>query len=65
MVREPGVRSAADRTNSNSRARCTTVPLVVATPGGSGSFWMLENRNCIGHDVNDETRDGESVIGTG
>jgi hypothetical protein len=26
---------------------------------------MLEKRNCIGHDVNDETRDGESVIGTG
>jgi hypothetical protein len=26
---------------------------------------MLENRNCIGHDVNDETRDGDSDVGTG
>ena len=26
---------------------------------------MLENRNCIGHDVNDDTRDGDSDIGTG
>ena len=54
-----GVRSAAGRTNSNSSARCTIVPLVVATPGGSGSFSMLENRNCIGHEVNDDTRDGD------
>ncbi len=41
------------------------VPLVVAIPGGSGSFSMLENRNCIGHDVNDDTRDGDNDIGTG
>ena len=40
------------------------LPLVVATPGGSGSFSMLENLNCIGHEVNDETRDGERFIGT-
>jgi hypothetical protein len=41
------------------------VPRVVATPGGSGNFWMLENLNCIGHEVNDDTRDGDSDIGTG
>jgi hypothetical protein len=26
---------------------------------------MLEKRNCIGHDVNDDTRDGDSDVGTG
>ncbi len=26
---------------------------------------MLEKRNCIGHDVNDDTRDGDNDIGTG
>ena len=41
------------------------VPLVDATPGASGSFSMLENLNCIGHEVNDDTRDGESDVGTG
>ena len=60
-----GVRAAAGRTNNSSSARCTIVPLVVATPGGSGSFSMLEKRNCIGHDVNDDTRDGDNDIGTG
>jgi hypothetical protein len=40
------------------------VPFVVATPGGSGSRSMLENRNCIGHVVNDDTRDGDNDVGT-
>ena len=26
---------------------------------------MLENRNCMGHDVNDDTREGDSDVGTG
>jgi hypothetical protein len=41
------------------------LPLVVAGPGASGSFSMLEKRNCIGHEVNDDTRDGDSDVGTG
>ena len=60
-----GVRSAAGRTNSSSSARCTSDPFVVRDRGGSGSFSMLENRNCIGHDRNDRTRDGDSDVGTG
>jgi hypothetical protein len=34
-------------------------------PGGSGSFSMLENRNCMGQVVNDETRDGDRLVGVG
>ena len=41
------------------------LPFVVAGPGASGSFSMLENRNCMGHDVNDDTREGDSDVGTG
>jgi hypothetical protein len=41
------------------------LPRVVAGPGASGSFSMLENRNCIGHDVNDDTLDGDNDVGTG
>ena len=41
------------------------LPRVVAGPGASGSFSMLENRNCMGHDVNDDTRDGDNDVGTG
>lgn len=26
---------------------------------------MLENRNCMGHEVNDETRDGDNDVGIG
>ena len=52
------------RTNSSSNARWTIVPLVVATPGASGSRWMLENRNCMGQTVKDDTRDGDSDVGT-
>jgi hypothetical protein len=49
---------------SNSKARWTIVPFVVATPGASGSFWMLANRNCRGQLVKAETRDGDSDVGT-
>jgi hypothetical protein len=41
------------------------VPFVVATPGGSGSRSTDEKRNCIGQLVNDDTRDGDSELGTG
>ncbi len=33
--------------------------------GGSGSFSMLEKRNASGQLVNDSTRDGERLVGTG
>jgi hypothetical protein len=41
------------------------LPFVVAGPGASGSLSMLENLNCIGHDVNDDTREGDNDVGTG
>src|SRR6185503_13452443 len=33
--------------------------------GGSGSFSMLEKRKASGQLVNDSTRDGERLVGTG
>jgi hypothetical protein len=50
--------------NRISNARWTSDPLVAGTLGGSGSFSMLANRNCNGHDVNASTRLGDKLVGT-
>ena len=41
------------------------MPLTAWGLGGSGSFSMLEKRNARGQLVNDSTRDGERLVGTG
>ncbi len=59
------VRAAGAAANSSSSARCTSEPLVMCGLGASGSFSMLEKRNAMGHEVNDSTRLGDRLVGTG
>jgi hypothetical protein len=54
------VRSDWGRHISSSRARWTSVPLVAAGLGGSGSRSMYENLNASGHDLNAETELGDN-----
>ena len=58
---DSGVRSAAGRSNSRSRAACTSVPRAVAVVGGSGSRSITRNRYSSGQVMKSAARDGDSA----
>src|SRR3546814_6867002 len=58
-------RSAGSRQKSRSRAACTREPRVAATDGGSGRRSMAENRKDSAQLVNDDTFEGERLLGRG